>query len=280
MSARERLRELFGADRGSTGPAPVGGAHAIAVDGLYLSRGGTEVLRDVSLTVDGGEVVALVGPNGAGKSTLLAAVSRDLAYDRGSVAFFGVPLEEWTHGDLARHRAMLLQQNDLAFGFTVDTVVRMGRSPWIGRPEEDADDEAVDEAMAATDVEHLRHRPFTQLSGGERARASLARVAAQRTPVLLLDEPTASLDLQHQEVVLGLARRRADSGVAVLVVLHDLGLAGAYADRIAVMDQGRVVACGPPKEVLRADLLSAVYRQPVEVFPHPRTGTPVVVAAR
>ena len=233
-------------------------APAIVARDVRLERGRTEVLCGASLTVSGGEIVALVGPNGAGKSTLLAAVAGDLARSGGTIDLCGAPLEQWGAGDLSRRRAVLLQQNDLAFPFTVETVVRMGRSPWIGRPEEDEDDDAVEEALAAADVVHLRARPFTQLSGGERSRASLARVAAQRTPVMMLDEPTASLDLQHQELVLSLARRRADAGTAVLVVLHDLGLAAAYADRIAVIDSGTVVACGPPAEVLTTELLTAV----------------------
>lgn len=255
-------------------------ASTIKVRGVHLKRGRTEVLHDVSLTVGSGEIVTLVGPNGAGKSTLLAAISHDLNTSAGTIELCGVPLDDWNHGDLGRYRSVLLQQNDLAFPFTAETVVRMGRTPWIGRPEEDQDDAAVEEALEATDVQHLRLRPFTQLSGGERARVSLARIAAQRTPVLLLDEPTASLDLQHQEIVLRLARERADAGAAVVVVLHDLGLAAAYSDRIAVMDLGEIVAIGTPAEVMTAELLTRVYRQPVEVFPHPRTGTPVVVASR
>lgn len=134
--------------------------------------------------------------------------------------------------------------------------------------------------MAATEVTGFAARPFSALSGGERARAALARVLAQRAPLLLLDEPTAALDLRHQELVLRICRERAAAGDGVVVVLHDLGLAAAYADRVAVLHDGRIAADGPPAEVFEDGLLSRVYRQPVEVLPHPRTGAPLVVPVR
>jgi iron complex transport system ATP-binding protein len=283
MSMRRNLAELrekFTGDHAVDPRPPWDEAATVVVDDVHVRRGKVEVLHGVSLTVGLGELVALVGPNGAGKSTLLSAISGDLPVSDGSVELCGRDLEDWSPGDLARRRSVLLQQNDLAFSFSVDDVVRMGRNPWAGQPEEDGDDDAVTAAIEAADVTHLRERPFTELSGGERARVSLARVVAQDTPVLLLDEPTASLDLQHQEIVLSLARARADAGGAVVVVLHDLGLAGAYADRVAVMESGSLVALGTPAEVLTAELLTRVYRQRVEVFPHPQTGTPVIVAVR
>ena len=135
------------------------------------------------------------------------------------------------------------------------------------RGEEDDDDRAVAGALADTDVADLAGREYTSLSGGERARAALARVLAQATGILLLDEPTAALDLQHQELVMGVARERATSGTAVVVVAHDLALAAAWADRVVVLERGALVADGPPREVLTEALLSRVYRTPVEVDP-------------
>ncbi|WP_229904721.1 heme ABC transporter ATP-binding protein [Lentzea cavernae] len=250
-----------------------------AVD-VSVRIGGSLLVDRVSLQLHAGEVLVLVGPNGAGKSTLLAAMAGDLPPSTGDVLLDGVSLARWRHVDAARRRAVLPQHNPVAFPFDVRSVVEMGRAPWQGTPEEDEDDDVVTTALRDTGVEHLADRAHPTLSGGEQARVALARVLAQSTPVLLLDEPTAALDLRHQELVLSLARRRARDGGAVLVVLHDLTLAAAHADRVAVLDGGALVATGPPQDVCTAELLSDVYRHPVEVFPHPRTGMPVVLPVR
>ncbi|MGV9313735.1 heme ABC transporter ATP-binding protein [Streptomyces sp. NPDC003691] len=248
--------------------------------GVRVRLGGREVLAGADLTARSGEVLALVGPNGAGKSTLFGALAADLVPDAGTVLIAGRPSGSWAARDLALHRAVLPQSSALSFPFPVADVVAMGRAPWAGTVREDEDEAAVAEAMRATETEEFADRPFSALSGGERARVALARVLAQRTALLLLDEPTAALDLRHQELVLRICRDRAAAGDAVVVVLHDLGLAAAYADRVAVLSGGRTEAAGPPREVLDAELLTRVYRQPVEVFPHPRTGVPVVLPER
>ncbi|GIJ48963.1 hemin import ATP-binding protein HmuV [Virgisporangium aliadipatigenens] len=252
-------------------------AGAAAVGLRYGSR---PVLEDVHVDVVAGEVLALVGPNGAGKSTLLSVLAGDRAPDSGAVTVHGRPVGEWSAADLARRRAVLPQHHLLSFPFPVVDVVRMGRAPWAGTPAEAEDDARVAAALEATGVSDFVERPFLSLSGGERARVALARVLAQHTALVLLDEPTAALDLRHQELVLRVARDRAAAGAAVLVVLHDLGLAAAHADRVAVLDSGRVVADGAPAEVFTAELLSTVYGHAVEVFPHPRTGTPLVLPVR
>jgi len=252
----------------------------VSASGVRVERGGRMLLDDVSLELHGGEVLALLGPNGAGKSTLLGLLSGDAAPDAGSVEFGGRDIRSWPLIELARRRSVLLQDNQIMFPFTVHQVVEMGRAPWRRTPLEDDDNAAISEALRAADIAHLGNRRVPSLSGGERARVAFARVLAGRTGVLMLDEPTAALDLGHQETLLGLAKDRARAGDAVLIVLHDLNLAAAYADRIALLREGRLVACDAPTRVLTADIISEVYRTPVEVIPHPVSGSGIVLPRR
>ncbi|WP_155055082.1 heme ABC transporter ATP-binding protein [Streptomyces blattellae] len=263
-----------------TPPSPAEPGDVLAAaEALHVRLGSRVVLHGVSVAARAGEVLALVGPNGAGKSTLLGALAGDLPVAEGGVRIHGRPASEWSAPELALRRAVLPQSAELSFPFTVEEVVRMGRAPWaaIGAEEDDA---AVAEAMARAEVTAFAGRPFSALSGGERARVALARVLAQRASLLLLDEPTAALDLKHQELVLRLCRERARAGDAVVVVLHDLGLAAAYAHRVAILRAGKVAADGPPDEVFSDRLLSEVYDQEVEVLPHPRTGAVLVTPKR
>lgn len=248
--------------------------------GIDVERSGRTVLRAVDLDVISGEVLALVGPNGAGKSTLLEVLAGELEPRTGGVELHGDPLSEWTNAAVARRRAVLPQQHTVGFSFTAAQVVRMGRSPWQRTDEAEDDEAAITDAMARCDVLAFAHRPFVTLSGGERARVSLARVLAQRTTTLLLDEPTAALDLGHQESVMTIARDRAAAGDAIVVVLHDLALAAAYADRVAILAGGRLEAVGSPRATLQAELLTRVYGHPVDVFDHPGTGALLVLPVR
>ena len=252
--------------------------NGIVATGVSVVLDGHRILHGIDLTVAPGEIVALVGPNGAGKSTLLSVLSGDHAVSEGEVQISGKPIGAYRHLDLARERAVLTQDNQLSFPFTVGQVVLMGRSPWSRTVRFDEDEVAVAEAMVAMDVDQLATRRFTSLSGGEKARVSLARVLAQRTPIVMLDEPTASLDLRHQEDVMRAVRALASAGTAVLVVVHDLSLAAAYADRVALVADGRLVAVGTPGEVLTAAQVSAVYGLAVDVSLD--TGRPVVVPVR
>ncbi|MFF3225841.1 heme ABC transporter ATP-binding protein [Nocardia suismassiliense] len=264
---------------------PDKGAVTLRARGVSVDRRGDKsaqrrVLEAVDFDVVAGEVVALVGPNGAGKSTLLAVLAGELTPSEGTVELEGHALTHWSPLDMARRRAVLPQTHTVGFPFTAREVVAMGRAPWLRTERRELDDERVAAAMAAADVEHLAARSFPTLSGGERARVALARVLAQDTGTLLLDEPTAALDLGHQEAVLHLATSRAQTGTAVVVVLHDLGIAAAYADRVAVLESGRIAADGPPRQVLTTDLLTRVYQHPVEVLNHPATGAQLVLPVR
>ncbi|QCQ17322.1 heme ABC transporter ATP-binding protein [Microbacterium sp. RG1] len=254
-------------------------AIAIRLDAIGLRLGGADILRDISLGIGFGRVVALVGPNGAGKSSLMGIMAGDVRPASGEVLLGGRPIGALRPSELARMRSVLLQENRVAFAFTAHDVVEMGRAPWQGAGD-GRDDVAIVEAMAAADVAHLAERTYASLSGGEKARVSLARVLAQETPVVLLDEPTAALDLRHQEDVLRIARRLAAAGRAVVVVLHDLSLAAAYADEVAMVAAGTLAAFGAPADVITADRVESVYATPVRILADPDTGRPIVLPRR
>lgn len=262
----------------STAVAASRPAPALAATSATLRLGDHDVVADVTLDVQAGEVLALVGPNGAGKSSLLALLSGERAPTSGAVLLDGHPLHSHSHQELARRRSVLTQENQLSFPFLVREVVEMGRAPWQ-RTEREVDDEAaVGRASTRADIVHLLGRRFTELSGGERARVSLARVLAQDTPIVLLDEPTAALDLRHQEDVLGICRDLAADGRAVVIVVHDLTLAAAVADRVALLSAARLAAIGTPADVLQPALLSDVYGLAVGI--HEVEGQLVVVPHR
>jgi iron complex transport system ATP-binding protein len=258
--------------------------HGAWMRGVDFSVGGRRLLHGVDLAVAPGELVALIGPNGAGKSTALAVLAGDVRPDSGDVRIDDRDAATIRISELGRLRSVLLQQKSVAFSYPVRDVVAMGRMPWSRTTRRDGvgadDDEIVADALARTDILHLADRDVTTLSGGELARVALARVVAQRCRVVLLDEPTDALDIGHQEQVLALAAGLAGDGCAVLAVLHDLGLAAAYADRVVLLRNGCVVAGGPPREVLTGELLSDVYAHPVEVIDHPRTGALLVLPVR
>jgi iron complex transport system ATP-binding protein len=236
----------------------------IAAKDLTIRAGRRALLDAVSLALRPGEVLAVVGPNGAGKSTLLKALAGERRSDAGEVTVEDRPLRSWRPAELARRRAVMGQSATLAFPMTVAEAVALGRLPWHGTPGAARDRAAVASALAAAEVTHLAGQAHATLSGGERQRVQLARALAQldgaaRPAALLLDEPTASLDVRHAALLLRLVQRLAGDGLAVLVVLHDLNEAAFVADRVAMLAGGRLVALGPPGEVLRPEAVEAVY---------------------
>jgi iron complex transport system ATP-binding protein len=221
-----------------------------------------DVLSDVDLTLLRGDLIALVGTNGSGKTTLLRLLTGILQPGSGEVRFDDRPLSDWRRVDLARRVAVLPQQMDLPVGFRVTELVEMGRAPHARRlfASTEADERAVARALADADALDLADRFAEDLSGGERQRLLVAMALAQEPDLLLLDEPTLHLDLAHQVALLAAIRRLRDQrGLTVLAVLHDLNLAAAFAPRVAVLDEGRVVADGPPTEVLTPDLVERVF---------------------
>lgn len=252
----------------------------LTVDGVSLSVGGRSILEDVSFEVQAGEVVSLIGPNGAGKSTILGVIAGDTKPDSGSVLLKDKPVGEYSYLELARLRALLLQKTQVAFSYLVHEVVAMGRTPWRGTKRAHEDDAVIEQMMARTHTEMMANRDVTTLSGGESGRVHLARIFAQQTPLVLLDEPTAALDIKHQEQTLQMSRELAAEGTAVLAVLHDLDVAAAYSDRIVLLDKGRVAANGTPTQVCTEERLSRVYQHPIEVLEHPVTKRPLVLPRR
>jgi iron complex transport system ATP-binding protein len=246
------------------------GLHA---ENVVYAVGQRRILDGVTADIAPGRVVAIVGPNGAGKSTLLKILAGDITPQEGSVMLNGRPLSAWHRGDLARQRAVLPQSPELAFHFRVREVVELGRHPYSGRTSSKDDRAAIEDAMAATEIGPLAPRDCSTLSGGERHRTHYARVLAQlwrkpddgETRILLLDEPTAGLDLFHQHAILAKARAMAKDGIGVLAVLHDLNLAAAYADTLIVLVKGRIDAAGPPNEVLMAERIKRVWRVSCDV---------------
>lgn len=228
---------------------------------VSLQRGGRLVLKKVSITARPGRLLVLVGPNGAGKSTLLGVLSGRLAPETGRVTLDGRSLQQWHPRDLARRRAMLSQRVDLEFGFGVDEVVALGRSPHAA------------DTLRAAHAWNLRGRSYMGLSGGEQQRVQLARVLAQvwdgaaEGSWLLLDEPEAGLDIAHQHFILRRAKECAEQGFGVIAVLHDLNLAARYADDIAVLANGELHRHGAPTEALDTALLSSIYGIPLARHP-------------
>ncbi len=222
----------------------------------------TSALSDVSLSVALGEVVALLGPNGAGKSTLLQTISGALKPNSGEIKLFGEPLSRLSRRDIARQIAVVSQAHSVTFGFSVRDVVMMGRSPHQGgwMVATDRDRQAVDDAMRRCDLLALADRLTNELSGGEQKRVTIARALAQEPHLLLLDEPTAFLDVRHavelHELVLSEVRR---GEMACVIAMHDLNMAAQHATRIALMKKGRIVASGSPENVMTAERLRDVF---------------------
>jgi len=241
--------------------------------GLSYSIDDRTLLSGIDISAHPGEILVVSGPNGAGKTTLLRLLSGEWKPTGGSVVIAGRPLAEVRPRELARLRAVLPQQTILAFAFRCLDVVLMGRYAV-----ESGDDlDAAHRAMQTTGSTHLRDRTYPKLSGGEQARVNLARVLAQETPVLFLDEPTAGLDLRHQELVMHTLRGLAGSGAVVVAVLHDLNIAARFADRVALLSEGRLYAVDATAEILTKPVIEHVYSQRVEVVPHPVLGCPLIL---
>lgn len=254
----------------------------IGVRDVDVSLGEVDVLENISVTVEPGELVGLVGPNGSGKTTLLRTISGALSPTRGSVTVDGTDLHDRSSKAASRLVAVVPQDTNLSFSFDVRTVVEMGRYPHRSRfsPPTENDRAHVERALERTETAAFADRPVDEVSGGERQRVVLARAIAQDTPVLLLDEPTASLDVNHQIETLELVRDLVEDGTTVVAAIHDLDLAARYCDRLVALGDGSVLEAGPPESVLTADTLESAFDVTATVLENPATGTPAVTALR
>ena len=271
--------------------------------GIAVQRGERQILSDIDLSLPAGQVIGVLGANGAGKSTLLAALAGELSPSAGRITLHGRPLSAWPAAELASCRAVLPQSPSLQFDLPVATVIGMGAYPHArhtrtGAPRTDSRDTAqaaiaedqriLQRVLALADVQDLYERRYRRLSGGEQQRVHLARVLYQlllarqghdEYRVLMLDEPTASLDPRHQLHLLSAVHTLVhEENVAALVIVHDLNLAAGCCDRLLLLGQGRVAACGTPAQVLTPDTLRQVYGVEATVLPHPnQPGRPLVV---
>ncbi len=252
----------------------------VSASGVWVSYGDRDVLRGLDLEVGRGTLTALAGPNGVGKSTLLRAIAGALRAVRGSIKVMGEDIGDLGGRERARLVAMVPQSPELPRGASAVEVVLMGRNPHLRLLswETATDVEIALESLQMTDAEELAERPVHQLSGGERQRVAIAMALAQQTPVILLDEPTANLDLAYQPAIMRLLRELASQGRTVITAVHDLTLAGQFCDEVALVSEGRVVASGGPEETLTAEAIQRVYGADTLVLEHPETGKPIVVA--
>jgi iron complex transport system ATP-binding protein len=252
---------------------------AVDVNGLYCSYEETGVLFDLSFCVKKGEFFIVIGPNGSGKTTLMKALAGLLKPKQGQISIMGRPIREYPRKALARRIAYLPQISGLDFPFRVLDVVLFGRSPHLGAfgiaSKKDID--LARQAMAFTRVDYLARRRLDRLSGGERQRAFIARAICQEPEVIVLDEPTASLDIAHQLRIMDLMEKmKGEKKVTIIMVSHDVNLAAMYADTLMLISQGRLVTYGPPRDVLTYETLESVYGCPLLVDDNPLGNLPRV----
>ncbi|MGF1684791.1 heme ABC transporter ATP-binding protein [Photobacterium minamisatsumaniensis] len=253
---------------------------AIDASGLNLKLGDKVLLDDLAIQIKSGELTALLGPNGAGKSTLLKVLCGEQE-STGHVSFFGKNRATWPPAELAKHLGVLPQHSNLTFAFTAQEVVELGGLPLALTNRETVS--IAKEKMAQVDVTNLSCRLYPTLSGGEKQRVHFARVLTQLSRageqcILMLDEPTSALDLAHQHKTLQVAKSLAKSGAAVIIVIHDLNLAAQYADRLVILNEGKIQADGCPKDALTAKTIERVYGWPVCITHHPIDNYPIVLA--
>jgi iron complex transport system ATP-binding protein len=244
--------------------------HAVVIDNVHVAYGATTVLQGICCDIAQGEIVVCIGPNGAGKSSLLRAIAGVIPLAQGRILVHGESIHAMPPAQRATHVAVVPQQVHMPVGFSVFEIVAMARyvhHPWYTTLRS-LDNDIIWDALQRAGVAEFAHKQATQLSGGEQQRVAFARAIAQQPQVLILDESTAHLDLRHQYVIIQTVQQMAKDGVTVIAAMHDINLAAVTAQRICLLDAGRIVHCGTPHDVLQPQHLSAVYETPLHVVPH------------
>ena len=240
----------------------------IELKNLSIGYGNKSVLQDVNAKINKGEIVGIIGCNGAGKSTLLKTIRGLLPKQSGEILYFGRKLESFSEKELAREVAYLQQNVEVGFGYTGKDIVLAGRYPYMKwwKGESISDEELALKCMEYTGTKELAERPVNEVSGGQKQRILLAKVLAQQTPILFLDEPTTGLDMVYQEEIFRFSKALAEMGKTILMVVHELNLAAKYCSRIILLGEGTVIADGRPDNVFTEKILSKAYNAPVRVI--------------
>lgn len=256
----------------------------LSANNISCTAGQAELVHGVSTVYSSGEFTAILGANGAGKSTLLRCFAGLLKPSTGSILIDGESPISLGPLALARKRAYLPQEHELGFPFSVLDVVMLGRSPHFGLATPAEDEKTVSAALQTCDLADIRYQPYTTLSGGEKQRTHIARVLAQLWPghasggkILMLDEPTTSLDIRHQHMLLKYLRTLADMGTCIVTILHDINLAAQYCNRVQLMSMGQIFVSGMPADVLSSDNIRSVFGIQSHRLNHPVTGNPVII---
>jgi iron complex transport system ATP-binding protein len=254
--------------------------HKLEVKNISLSYNHSPVVEDLSFELLPGELVGLIGPNGCGKTSIIKAISRVLPPRSGQIILDGKEIRYYSHSALAQVIGVVPQNPSLPDTFKVFEVVLLGRNPHLGwlRGEGPNDIGIAWRAMEKTGIAALAERKISELSGGERQRVTIARVLAQEPQVILLDEPTANLDLSHQIEIVGLMKNLCrEKQIVVMIAIHDLNLAAQFCDRLIMINKGRIHAVGTPQEVITSENIREVYGAGSTVYPHPENNLPVVL---
>jgi iron complex transport system ATP-binding protein len=252
---------------------------AISIDRVSFSYNSRPILQDINLQIHKQSVLGLIGPNGSGKTTLLRLVSRILQPQEGQILIDGLPLQHLRAAEIARKMAVISSEQSFEFPFSVTDIVAMGRFPHLGRLQKlsEKDREITEYSMKMTAIDHLKDRPISKLSSGERQRVLIARAVAQQPAILLLDEPNSHLDINHQLAVFHLLHQlNRERQLTIVVVLHDLTAAAAFCHSIVLLHERRVAKVGRPEEVITAELIRQTYGADVDVHPSPLGGFPQV----